>query len=154
VLPTDETTPAPLIGALLRGPWQVVRDHLLAGLHARGFDDLTAAHLSVLQYPGPDAARPSDLAARARMTRQALNYLLGQLERLGYVERRDDPQDGARRVYVTDRGAQAMDAAREIVADLQARWEEELGPERFATLRALLAELNAVAAATPAPRGA
>ncbi len=67
----------PLIGALLREPWQTVRDHMLDGLHAHGFADLTSAHLNVLQHPGPDAVRPTELAARTRMTRQALNYLLG-----------------------------------------------------------------------------
>ena len=37
------------------------------------------------------------------MSRQAMNYLLGQLERLGYVERRGDHDDArAKRVYETD----------------------------------------------------
>ena len=37
---------------------------MLAGLHERGFDDLVAAHLNVLQYPGPESLRPSELATR------------------------------------------------------------------------------------------
>src|SRR5207248_8861192 len=81
----------PLIGALLRQPLQVVRQHMLEGLHAHGFDDLEAAHLVVLQYPGPHGLRPSELAARVGMTKQAVNYQLGQLERLGYIPARSDP---------------------------------------------------------------
>ena len=50
---------------------------MLAALHERGFDDLDAAHLNVFQYPGPEGARPSELAARLRISKQALNYLLG-----------------------------------------------------------------------------
>jgi len=144
----DDNHPSrpPLIGALLRGPWQVVRDHMLAGLHARGFDDLAAPHLNVLQYPGPDGARPSELASRTRMSRQALNYLLGQMEQFGYVERRSDPADRTRRVHLTARGAAAMSTIRELVADLEARWEEELGRDEFAKLRELLVDLNALAA--------
>jgi len=142
------STPPPLIGALLRGPWEVVRDHMLAGLHARGFDDLTAAHLSVLQHPGPDGARPSELASRTRMTRQALNYLLGQMEQLGYLERRSEPADGTRRVHLTARGRDATSTIRELVAEVEARWAEQLGPDRFAQLRELLADLNALAART------
>ena len=136
----------PLIGALLREPWQVVRDHMLDGLHARGFDDLTAAHLNVLQHPGPDAVRPTELAARTRMTRQALNYLLGQMEQLGYVERRSEPGDGTRRVYLTERGRRAMATIRGLVAEVEDRWERELGAEEFARLRELLTDLNAIAA--------
>src|SRR6478672_3733769 len=83
----------PLIGALLRFPWETVQRHMLERLHERGFDDLDAAHLNVFQYPGPQGARPSDLAARLRMTKQALNYLLGELERRGYLERRADADD-------------------------------------------------------------
>lgn len=138
---SSDFTP-PLIGALLREPWQAVRDRMLEGLHTRGYADLTAAHLNVLQYPGPEAARPTELAARTRMTRQALNYLLGQMEELGYIERRDDPSDGARRVYLTARGHGAMEAIRALVSELEAEWEEQLGAAEFATLRDLLARLN------------
>ena len=81
--------PRRLIGALLRVPWEAVRERMLRGLHEDGFDDLVAAHLNVLQYPGPENRRPSDLAAETRMSKQAMNYLLGQMELLGYIERRD-----------------------------------------------------------------
>src|SRR5215813_10970761 len=83
----------PMIGALLRVPLEQVQRRMLQRLHEHGFDDLDAAHLPVFQYPGPQGARPSELAARLRMSKQALNYLLGQLERLGYLERRADPAD-------------------------------------------------------------
>ena len=33
--------PPPLIGALLRVPWETVRDRMLTGLHDRGFNDLS-----------------------------------------------------------------------------------------------------------------
>jgi MarR family len=76
----------PLIGALLRLPWEAVQGRMLELLHERGFDDLDAAHLNVFQYPGPQGARPTELAAGLRISKQALNYLLGELERLGYLE--------------------------------------------------------------------
>src|SRR5678816_3365537 len=80
------TSPGPpLIGALLRMPWEVVQRRMLAALHERGFDDLDAAHLNVFQYPGPEGARPSELAARLRISKQALNYLLGELEPVSYT---------------------------------------------------------------------
>jgi DNA-binding MarR family transcriptional regulator len=138
----------PLIGALLRMPWESVLERLLAGLRERGFTDLGASHLSVLQWPGPDDLRPSELAAQSRMSKQALNYLLGQLERVGYLERRDDPRDQRfKRIALTQRGQQAALAMRDIVREVEAQWEQQLGPERFAELRLLLTDLNGHVAA-------
>lgn len=133
----------PLIGALLRMPWEVVRQRMLERLHERGFDDLDMPHLNVLQYPGPHGVRPSELAAQLRVSKQALNYLLGQLERLGYLERLTDEQDmRSRRIFLTRRGHEALRAIRDAVAEVEAEWAELLGPRRFAQLRALLVELS------------
>ena len=135
--------PPPLIGALLRTPWEAVQQHMLERLHERGFDDFDAAYLNVFQYPGPDGARPSELAARLRVTKQALNYLLGELERLGYLERRPDRDDlRSKRVALTMRGKAAVQVIRDAVAEMEAAWEQRLGPRRFAQLRTLLVDLN------------
>jgi DNA-binding MarR family transcriptional regulator len=136
----------PLIGALLRVPWEAVRRRMLERLHQRGFDDLDVPHLSVLQYPGPQGMRPSDLAAQLNMSKQAVNYLLGELERRGYLERGAHPDDlRARRILLTRRGRSAVKVIREAVGDTEREWAEQLGPQRFGQLRALLVELNALA---------
>jgi DNA-binding MarR family transcriptional regulator len=144
---TDATAaPPPLIGALLRMPWERVRERMLSGLHERGYRDLIAAHLDVLQYPGPENMRPSELAARTGMTKQALNYLLGQMERLGYLTRTEDDEDGRfTRIHVTPRGVAAIKAIREIVLEVEAEWTQQLGPRRFAQLRELLSQLQLTA---------
>jgi DNA-binding MarR family transcriptional regulator len=151
---TAGAPPPPLIGALLRMPFETVRERMLAGLHERGFNDLVAAHLDVFQYPGPENQRPSDLAKQARISKQALNYLLGQIEQLGYLERRQDAKDQrVKRVHLTARGRAAVRAIREIVREVEADWERQLGPRRFAHLRDLLEQLNARAAQPHAARG-
>jgi DNA-binding MarR family transcriptional regulator len=133
----------PLIGALLRMPLDHVRRHMLAGHHARGFDDIEPAHLSILQYPGPQGSRPSELAARLRMSKQAVNYLLGQLERLGYLERVGDPEDQrSKRIALTARGTAVGRAIRDVVSEVERDWEARLGRTRFTELRSLLLELN------------
>src|SRR4051794_39103340 len=122
----------PLIGALLRMPWEHVQRQMLARLHEHGFDDLDAPHLNLLLYPGPQGARPSELAARRGMSKQAVNYLLGELERLGYLQRRADPDDGrSKRVALTKRGERATYTIREAVREVERAWEDELGPRRF-----------------------
>ncbi len=133
----------PLIGALLRIPWEALQRHMLERLHERGFDDLDMAHLNVFQYPGPQGARPTELATRLRMSKQALNYLLGELERLDYLERRPDPDDQrSKRVALTPRGTSVVRVIREAVGEVETAWAQQLGPKRFSQLRNLLLELN------------
>jgi DNA-binding MarR family transcriptional regulator len=133
----------PLIGALLRVPWEAVQRHMLERLHEHGFDDLDAAHLNVFQYPGPQGARPTELAARLRISKQALNYLLGELERLEYLERQADPDDlRSKRVGLTPRGTAAIEVIRTAVGEVETAWAEQLGEKRFAQLRDLLVELD------------
>ena len=116
---------------------------MLERLHERGFDDLDPAHLDVFQYPGPEGARPSELAIRLRMSKQALNYLLGQLELLDYLERLPDPDDlRSKRIVLSARGSSAIDVIREAVGEMEDTWARQLGPDRFAQLRVLLEELN------------
>jgi DNA-binding MarR family transcriptional regulator len=116
---------------------------MLDRLHQHGFDDLDAPHLTVFQYPGPQGARPSQLAARLRISKQALNYLLGQLERLGYLQRQPDPDDNrSKRITLTPRGTSAIRVIRDAVREVEGTWAEQLGPKRFAQLRTLLEDLS------------
>ena len=133
----------PLIGALLRMPWEQVLQRMLTRLHEHGFDDLYAPHLNLVLYPGPQGARPSELAARRGMSKQAVNYLLGELERRGYLRRDADPDDRrSKRIALTPRGERAAYTIRDAVRDIERDWEKQLGRERFAQLRTLLTELN------------
>src|SRR4051812_11994721 len=144
--PAEQPPGPPLMGALLRVPWEAVQRRMLERLHERGFDDFDAAYLNVFQYPGPHGARPSDLAARLRISKQALNYLLRELERLDYLERRPDPDDlRAKRITLTSRGKTAVRVIREAVPEPETEWAGQLGPKRFAQLRPLLHELNRLA---------
>jgi DNA-binding MarR family transcriptional regulator len=85
----------------------------------------------------------TELAQRAQLTKPTVVYIVNDLERLGYVERIPDPEDGrAKLVRWTERGARAQDAAREIVAQIEHDWSRLLGESEFASLRALLERLH------------
>jgi DNA-binding MarR family transcriptional regulator len=142
---SSEPLGPPLIGALLRMPWEAVQRHMLQRLQERGFDDFDPAYLTVFRYPGPQGARPTDVAAQVGISKQALNYLLRELERLGYLEREPHPDDHrSKRIVLTERGVAAVGVIREAVAEMEAAWARQLGPKRFAQLRDLLLELNRV----------
>ena len=132
----------PLIGALLRVPAQAVHRRIIAGLHRAGFRDLRLPHMGVLQYPGPDGCRPSELAERAGTSKQAMNQLLQSLERLGYISRRDSKADQrARLVHFTARGRAAWARIHEILAEIETEWRGRLGERDFDRLKALLCKL-------------
>jgi DNA-binding MarR family transcriptional regulator len=144
---SSETSPEPLgppmIGALLRLPWEAVQEHILERLHREGFTDVDPSYLIVVQYPGPQGERPSDLAARLRISKQALNHLLGQLEHLGYLKRQPDPDDKrSKRIALTPRGTKAATTIRKAVAEMEDTWTQQLGPKRFNQLRTLLRDLG------------
>src|SRR5438105_508083 len=131
-----------LIGALLRYPARAVQHRLIDGLNRAGFDDLRLPHMAVWQYPGPDGVRPSVLAERAGMSKQAMNQLLQSLERLGYLDREDVPGRGrARVVRLTERGRAAHALLEGLVADVEDEWRGVLGAERFAQLKEILQEV-------------
>ena len=135
--------PPPLLGALLRVPLDHAYERVIAALHAEGFADVVPAHLAVMRYPGPSGRRPVQLAADANLSRQAMNYLLGQLESLGYIERRPDEEDGrGQRVYATERGEDLITVARAAMRALEDEWAGALGRRDLETLRDILTRLN------------
>ena len=133
----------PLIGPLLRVPWQAIRTRILDGLAANGYGDVGAAHLGVLQHPTPEGVRPGELAARSQMSKQAANRLIRHLERRGYIRLEPDPGDQrARIIRLTDRGWDLIAAIQSTVAEVEAEWSRRLGERRFHTLRRTLADLG------------
>lgn len=136
---TPPPSPGMLIGALLRVPAQAIRQRLIRELNAAGFTDLRLPHMAVLQFPGPDGARPGALAERAGLSKQAMNQLLRSLEGLGYISRSDAPGEGrARLVRFTRRGRAAYAKIQEVLVDIEREWTAVLGARRFRELKELL----------------
>src|SRR5579884_936688 len=116
------TSPRPPLTALLRLAWHHARRHVLADVRAAGFADLDDAHLQVFQHPGPHGLRPSDLARRLRSSRQATNYLLVELESMGYLARRRGA-DARPRIHVTARGQRLRRAMLASIRRFERRWQ-------------------------------
>jgi DNA-binding MarR family transcriptional regulator len=129
----------------MRISWQHVRSQMLLAIHEAGFTDFQEAHFAIFSYPLPDGVRPATLARQKKMSRQAMNYLLAQLEGLGYVERRQEAQEDRRLVYLTPRGEQIAQAIFGCLRRLHIDWAEEVGPERFQVFLDVLKQLAAKA---------
>ena len=143
-MPTSPGPAAPLpvppfIGAMLRVPSQAIHRRLVLELNAAGFEEICLPHIAVLQYPGPHGVRPSVLAERAGMSKQAMNQLLRSLEDSGYIVRGDHADEGrARVVRFTKRGFATYAKIKDIFIKIEKEWSAELGPKAFGRLKELL----------------
>ena len=135
--PREEPGP-PFVRALLRQCWRRARDRMQETIRVAGFGDLQEAHLARFTYTLPNGVRPADLARRMGISPQATNYLIAQVEALGYIERRAPEGSERRLVYLTERGWQVGDTIYACLRELQAEWAEEIGQERFSTFMDVL----------------
>jgi len=142
----------PFIAGLLRMTYQSARRRQVQVQFEHGFTDLTQAHLNVLVYPPPDGVRPTELAERCFMTKQAMNYLLGELEARGYVERRPEKGRRAVLIHLTRRGWRFFETQWAAMKQLEDEWAAVIGKKRFEECLDTLRRLSAldVAPASPA----
>jgi DNA-binding MarR family transcriptional regulator len=117
---------------------------------AAGHDRLSPAHMYVFQTPGPDGVRPTELARRTNMTKQAMNHLLSGLERDGYLRRDPSPDDRrAAVIRLTDRGREVERLMNASSTRLEREWAQLLDPATVERLRALLADIDTAVGAAP-----
>lgn len=121
---------------------RVLADRIDRALHEAGYTDVNRTHGAVFDALDPGGSRLTDMAARARVTKQAMGELCASLERRGYLQRRPDPTDRrAKLVTLTPRGERMVAVAREALHALDAEWRRSLGEPQADALRAALTSL-------------
>ncbi len=124
---------------LLAEAKELVVNELHRRLHEEGYDEIRPAHGCVFRFIEPAGTRLTDLAEQSGFTKQAVGEVADDLERLGFVERTADPQDGrAKLIRLTDRGVESRAAGVRIMGEIEAEWAERLGEDAVATLREVL----------------
>ncbi|PJI53549.1 hypothetical protein CTI14_27005 [Methylobacterium radiotolerans] len=104
-----------MIGSLLRLPREHVVARMLTTVNAQGFD-VSLTELGVFMYPGPHGRRPIELARQCNVSRQAMNYVLAELERRGYLLRRPGAASNSTELQLTARGQEMYALMRTCVA--------------------------------------
>lgn len=104
---------------------------------------LRSSHGRLLDLIGADGSRPSALAEGSWISKQAIGRRIKELEERGLVSVSADPTD-ARAVVVrrTAAGDHVRGGARGAIAAMEEEWEAAVGADRYATFRAVLAELG------------
>ena len=136
--------PARNTTAVLGRAYMSLGHRIVDGVIAAGFPQ-RPAHSAVMAHIDVEGGtRLTTIASRANITPQAAGELVDDLERLGYVVRRPDPDDRrAKRVVLTERGQACVDAALGTIASLEAELEDLLGPAALADLHETLSRIVA-----------
>ncbi len=131
------------LSRLLLESHRALSAELLAGLTERGYPDLRSGHAAVfLHVDRRSGTRLTELARRARMTKQGMMLLIDDLEGRGYVRRAPDPDDArAKVVKLTAHGRRAATETRRTVQALETRTRRSLGERRFEALREALDQI-------------
>ncbi len=100
----------------------------LSNLAARG--QVSAAHVHITRHLALEGSRLTDLAQYAGMSKQAMGDLVDQCEAWGLVIREPHSRDArARLVRFTPAGLAWLQAFKEAVAQAEAEFRADVGPE-------------------------
>lgn len=132
----------PMIGLLLRLVYQHHAQDMHAALDEAGFGDIRSSHANVFPFVPPEGITVSALAELAGVRKQTMAQAVEQLERMGYVERRPNPNDRrSRLVYLTERGAAVKPVAHATSTRVEERWAELMSRDELEALRGALLRL-------------
>ena len=133
----------PHLGRLLQEAQRALAAEFVQGVQERGYPDVRAGHAAVFMHiDRRTGTRLTELARRARMTKQGMMLLVDDLEGRGYVRRVPDPEDGrAKVVRLTARGRRYVAEARRSLLALESRVRRQLGDRRYEQLRQSLESL-------------
>lgn len=106
---------------------------------------LRPAHTALFPHLDFTGTRPTEIARRAGISKQAVGQVLDELEAAGLVERIVDPQDKrARLVRYTRKGEEAIFHGLSVLEKLERRFAHALGPASMRELHWLLTHLEPV----------
>ena len=137
-LPHDRLAIGQLLVRLLR----LFRDDLAAPATEHGYGDVREVHYQIFGNIRMGGVRLTELAARAQLSLAATSELVNDLEGLGYLVRRPDPDDGrAKLIDLTSRGRGLLADAGDRVADIEDRGASTIGQADFAAMCAAMQRL-------------
>lgn len=117
------------IGSLLKRIYRLYSNELLGSLQSKGFTDLRPSFLEVLLYicdhEGPSI---KDIGLGCGLKKQTMTSHLNELEKRGYVVRRNNPNDKREQnIYLTDYGEKFRLAMLESIQEIEKAYSDLVG---------------------------
>ena len=139
------------LGFLLAKATQRWNELLAERFAAAGFGEVRPSYGSLLvPLFEEDGLRMSELASRARLSKQTMTTMVRLLERDGLVRRLPDPRDGrATRVFLTARARAFHPVAERVLAELDELVAARLSPTDLDRLRAMLKGVMSLCSPVP-----
>ena len=139
---SEANTDRPSLALLLRVIYQHHSQAIESALRAAGFDDIAPSAGNVFPFMRREGITISALAELAGVRKQTMAQAVEQLERSGYVERRENPADRrSRLVFLTDRGRAVTPVTHAAAAAVEHRWASLIGTDELERLRQELKSL-------------
>ena len=140
--------PVPNVARVLLAAYRAHSAAVIALLAKRGYVDVTIASAGLLWQIDEGGTRPTVLAQRAGVTKQAMSQLVQLMEKQGYLEQVPDGGDTrAKVVRMTAEGKSVRAACVDVREELNRRAVKLVGSELEANLNALTRMFSDVAGA-------
>ena len=138
---TEERMPTPRLLSLAYNRTSAV---IYQQLQESGITDTRPSHGNVMEHLAfEDGLRLNDLASRSGITPQSMGQFVDELQELGYVERRPDPDDRrAKRIHLTRKGKRSNQVEWKVISEVESTLETLLGKKRLRELRKSLADIR------------
>lgn len=131
-----------LLGTLLPRCSDYVMQRLMHLTIAKGHPGLKMSHGTVLTLIGSKNAHIRDIAKIQAITKQAVSAIVKDLEGLGYVTRKPDPDYPRQNLLLlTDRGSQLIADSVDSVKEVEREFEAILGSSALGQLKSISKEL-------------
>lgn len=127
-----------IMSGLLEG-WDWFDNALQNVLRDKGLGCYTKSQSMMILYVSAGVTRPSEVARRMRLSRQAIRHIQRQLEEQGVIRVERNAEDArARRLVFNEEAAELGHTAREIIHALEAVLTKRIGEANLAALRTVL----------------
>jgi len=120
-----------------------IEAELFVRLNEDGHSGLRPRHGPIVAFLDEDGLRATELSRLTGRNKQVVGRLVDELEQLGYVERRPDPDDRRAKLIVpTAAGLEVVRLGDQVVAEIERRNAERIGRRSYAEFREALRRID------------
>lgn len=144
-MPLDETASPLLIDHVGLRLWRLAtswKAEFETEMLKRGYPWVSEARGAIIGHLRPGGRAQSELAKALKVTKQAIQQFVDELEGEGAVERIVDPRDARGKIVrLTPRGTAFIEEGNVVKREIEARYARRVGHKRFSALNELLDDL-------------